>query len=290
MDTDNKMSNGRVLTSSDGESVIMPDAIELARLWHECMRNATFTGNGPGFWDDWAKSLPIKTGFSGYVEEVLKRLDLSEGDSILDVGAGAGAMTIPLAQKGYRVTALDQSSYMLDVIRGKAQQEHLENIVTVNIDWEDSRAASRIEPHDVVLVSRSLPAGKDIISSLKSIDMAARRLCYITWKADSHDALEVEVCNRLGIEYRALPDYNLIYNLLYSLGIRANVEIFKITGQRIYGSIDDAYIQIIRSHPIHTDSEKQLVKRLLADSLEYRSGFYMQHKDALWALIWWSKE
>jgi SAM-dependent methyltransferase len=290
MDTDNKMNKGNILTTSGNKGFLGQDSIKLARLWHQCIKNATFSAAELDFWDNWAKSLPTKRGPSGYVKEVLKRLDLAEGDSILDVGAGTGAMAIPLAQKGYKVTALDQSPYMLDIIHEKARQQRLDNLSIVNIDWEEVRTDKDVEPHDVVLVSRSMPARKDILSSLKSIDMTARRLCYITWKADSHDALEVELCNRLGIAYRAMPDYMLLYNLIYSLGIRANVEVFKTTGERIYGSIDDAYIQIIRSHPIHTDDEKQLIMSLLAENLEYSKGLYIQHINALWALIWWSKE
>jgi precorrin-6B methylase 2 len=102
----------------------------------------------------------------------------------------------PLAGRVRKVTALDQSRYMLEEILKKAVKQKLNNITTVNINWADAKVGSNVEEHDVVLVSRSLPSQESIISSLRSINMAARRSCYITWKADSYDPLESEICRR----------------------------------------------------------------------------------------------
>ncbi len=48
------------------------------------------------------------------------------GTSVLDVGAGTGAMTLLAAQLGYRVTALDISPGMLEKARAKAEEQGLE--------------------------------------------------------------------------------------------------------------------------------------------------------------------
>jgi len=45
---------------------------------------------------------------------------------ILEVGAGTGALSLPLARLGHRVTALDISPRMLDRLRAKAAEERLE--------------------------------------------------------------------------------------------------------------------------------------------------------------------
>lgn len=289
MDTNGKINTVKLYEQVIKEKAMTTRASELALQWQEAIRSATFKGVGPDFWDKWAKTIPLKTGRSDYVEEVLGRMRLSKDDSILDVGAGTGAMTIPLAKQAGRVTALDQSSGMLEVIRKKAKQQMLDNISTVNTDWEDAQITSQVEPHDIVLASRSLPSNKSIVASLSSINAMARKLAYITWKADSYDTIEAEICKRLDIDYKPFPDYILLYNLLYSLGIRANAEIFNIAGERIYRNLDDAFTQIIRSHPLH-DDEKRLVRTLLADYLEYKDDMYVQHKTAMWSLIWWKKD
>jgi len=258
--------------------------------WQRQMQNATFRGDSAAFWDNWAKSLPLKMGHSGYVEEVLNRLRLLPEDSLLDVGAGTGALAIPLARRVHRVTALDQSPYMLEIILDKAKRGNISNIVTLNTDWTEAMPGKDIKQHDVVLVSRSLPSGDNIVSSLELIDSAARRACYITWKAESYDELEAELCRLLGIEYHPFPDYIVLYNLLYSMGIRANAELFRTCGQRMFRSLDEAYIQIVRSQPIEDKHAKQQVMDFLATRLSCKDGLYCQPKNVTWALLRWQKE
>jgi len=265
------------------------DKTDWAHRWQSQMQKATFKGVNAAFWDNWAKSLPPKVGPSGYVEEILDRLDLTPEDSLLDVGAGTGALAIPLARRVKRLTALDQSPYMLDIILDKAKKENLSNIITINKDWTKIRAGEDIKQHDVVLVSRSLPSGEDIISSLELINNAARRSCYITWKADSSDRLESELCKLLGIEYHSFPDYIVLCNLLYSMGIRANVELFRTHGKRVFRSLEEAYIQIVRSHLVKDEDTRKRIMDFLSAKLVHEDGDYCQPRSVLWALVWWNK-
>jgi len=95
----------------------------------------------------------------------------------------------------------------------------LNNIVTINIDWTRAQVGKDFQQHDVVVVSRSLPSGLDIAGSLKLIDAAAKRLCYVTWKARGYDELERELSELLGIPYVTFPCHIVIYNLLHALAL-----------------------------------------------------------------------
>ncbi len=94
---------------------------------------------------------------------------------------------------------------MLETIARSAAAEDVNNIRLLQLDWTQAKLGVDFEQHDVVLVSRSLPAGKDILRCLNLINSAARRLCYVTWKVDGHDALEAELCRTLGVDYRPSP-------------------------------------------------------------------------------------
>lgn len=62
--------------------------------------------------DQWISALEI--------ELMVNLLKPAPGDSILDIGCGAGAAAVPLLEKGLNVTGLDPSPYMLDLCLERA--------------------------------------------------------------------------------------------------------------------------------------------------------------------------
>jgi SAM-dependent methyltransferase len=260
-----------------------------SELWHQKLEKTTFKGNGAAFWDHWAKSVSHTGSHGKYTEELLNRMRLSSDFSVLDVGAGAGKLTLPLARRVQFVTALDQSAVMLDVIAQKAASQNIQNIRLLNLDWNKAIAGKDFQLHDIVLASRSLPSGNNIKQSIKLINESAGQACYITLKADSYDSLEADLCRLLDIDYHPLPEYTILYNLIYSLGIYANVEIFKTNDRRTYSSLDEAYTQIIRSYPVNDEQNRQKIMDFLAERLQQQDGSLKLEKKTDWALIWWEK-
>jgi len=56
----------------------------------------------------------------------------NEGDSVLDIACGAGRTAIPLAQKGFKVTAIDFLLQMLEIPRLRAQQLAEAHTIAIN--------------------------------------------------------------------------------------------------------------------------------------------------------------
>jgi 2-polyprenyl-3-methyl-5-hydroxy-6-metoxy-1,4-benzoquinol methylase len=72
--------------------------------------------------------------FRNFSEEaitIVKSLDITDRHSILDIGAGTGALSIELAKYCKEVTAVDISSQMLDILKKKAEEKNINNIRTV---------------------------------------------------------------------------------------------------------------------------------------------------------------
>jgi len=57
--------------------------------------------------------------------EGLRRAGLGRGQTFLDVASGSGAVAIPAARLGAQVTAVDQSSAMLEHLNARAKKENL---------------------------------------------------------------------------------------------------------------------------------------------------------------------
>jgi FkbM family methyltransferase len=97
-----------------------------------------------------------------YAERVLEAIAPRLGvcETALDVGAGCGALAIPLARRLRTVTALEPSPAMARALRGWAAETGLDNVVVVEAAWGEVPAGA----HDLVLcahVANLLQADSD---------------------------------------------------------------------------------------------------------------------------------
>ena len=81
---------------------------------------------------------------------LLTAIVLEAGERVLDVGCGNGAISLEAARAvgpGGRVTGLDLSAPMLDVARGRAEEQGID----IDFVQGDAQTASFDQPFDVVV-------------------------------------------------------------------------------------------------------------------------------------------
>jgi len=90
-------------------------------------------------WDDFARyyDWEFNIFYSEQQKDVAFWLELAAeyGDPILELACGSGRISIPLAEEGHIITALDNSAKMLDKLHRRSK--HLHNISIVNSDMVD---------------------------------------------------------------------------------------------------------------------------------------------------------
>jgi len=87
-------------------------------------------------------------------EPLLKAAGISAGDTVVEVGAGNGFWTLPLARlvgPSGRVIAVDTEPIMLDELRTRAEAEGIENVELVQSEESRIPLSNRIA--DVVLLA-----------------------------------------------------------------------------------------------------------------------------------------
>lgn len=108
-------------------------------------------------------------------DQIMDALNIADGSTVADIGAGAGWFTIRLARRvGPRgkVYAQDVQRQMLEAIRRRVAKEGLENVVT--------RLGSGSDPNlpsgslDAVLVVDVYPEVEDRVSFLRNLGAALR--------------------------------------------------------------------------------------------------------------------
>src|SRR3990172_4129125 len=95
-------------------------------------------------------------------EKVIDSLDLKEGDSVFDYGAGAGFWTVPLAKKvgkKGKVYALSSNPGFISLIKKKAELTGLGNIIPKLIQLDEGGIKIK-EKADLVVISNVLHVSK----------------------------------------------------------------------------------------------------------------------------------
>ncbi len=258
-------------------------------LWNKSLQNLP-KKNNPESWDNIASKFNEWMEKDDYPEKLLNRIELDSNDSVLDIGCGNGVITIPLAQKATKVTAMDISSKMLEILMKNAKDSDLNNINTFNRRIEDVTEED-VGKHDVVVASRSLNGVSDIGNELEKINNVAQKSVYLTlWGADNR-RFEREMAQLLGRESHRHPDYIYVYNILHDLGIYANVEMLESNTRNYYSNVEEALDRLRwRIGDLNKEEESILREYLEENMIKTPDGtITYSNGKADWVLIWWKK-
>jgi SAM-dependent methyltransferase len=137
----------------------------------------------------------------------------------LDIGGGTGAWAILMAQSARRVTVVEPSPAMLEVMRRNLADANVRNVQVLERKWPDVQ----VERHDLVLCSHSMFGFADFAGFIRSIEAVARKICVLIMRSPSpNDLLCIATRHVWGQPYDS-PNFQVGYNALLQIGIFPNV-------------------------------------------------------------------
>ncbi|TCS83514.1 class I SAM-dependent methyltransferase [Tepidibacillus fermentans] len=116
-------------------------------------------------------------------DKVLQYLDLKKEDTVLDLGAGTGYFSIPIAKLVKKVISVDVSEEMLDHLKQELEREKIDNIETILHEIETLPFNDRIA--DKVILSLVLHEVKDLNQTIREIRRVLHpkgKLLVIEWE------------------------------------------------------------------------------------------------------------
>jgi SAM-dependent methyltransferase len=178
---------------------------------------------------------------SDYATQVLGAIEplLAGAGSVLDVGAGCGALALPLAERVPRVTALEPAPAMAAALRTEATRRRLRCLTVVEAAWGEVALPS----HDLVLCAHVGELTRPGAPFLRDAARFARRWAVVV---RSHETESDKFFFRelyptlLGRPYHGGCDYREMLDDLANLGIRPEVAPIEYRSDQPFADLDEA--------------------------------------------------
>jgi len=263
-------------------------------IWRSMMQNCSGVAYGqPGRLKRWEKDQAneyLKHASDEYPKALDALIQIRSSDRILDIGCGPGILALPFSLISKSVTVVDISENMLQILHENMQVKGITNIKSVNKCWLDTQVGVDIlEKYDVVISSNSInllgaqeksvdnkPRLEwNLVAALKKMNQVGKRVYlsfpFFVW--DSNVALR-----HLGKASHPFPDYVIVHNILYQMGIRPEINILRFTNP----NLTDAYLRHCKSwaHGF-SDEEKTVFEKLNCNDKILR-------RNQCWSVFWWT--
>jgi SAM-dependent methyltransferase len=215
------------------------------------------------------------------------RREITPDVTILDVGAGTGRYALALAPTSKQVIVVEPNAAMLDFLRTDAQNQGITNITSYQTTWQDAPDDLKA---DMVICSHVLYPIRDIVPFLRKLQTSARHACYLYLYATHLEVLTSHLWKHLHGDERCYPPgYIHALDVLFAMGIYANVKIVKFPQSMRYPSLDVA-VEELTEQLVLADDEKTRaeLRDLLTGWLVERDRMLTPPpRDMVCAIIWW---
>lgn len=197
---------------------------------------------------------------------------LNPGDRVLEIGPGNGVFTIPLAEAGVGILAIEPSESMRKSLLLNLQERKLKN-VDVLAGWlEDSLDYIQQQaPFRMVLASFSLYNVREINRVLQTLLSCCELACVLLGTGIRSSWYQDLIDNFAGEEPISAPQLDLFYPLLLEMGIIADVRMLSVSQNYIYDN-EQAMVEDWQARLKTPASQRERLARTLSDLAEYRNG------------------
>lgn len=257
----------------------MQSAIE---RWHEILdarakqMDAAYTLLGrtsADFWERRAKNYHRSTKETVTNDPLFLKLRqvVTPDTTVLDVGAGTGRFALALAPYAQSIIAIEPNTAMLNYLKHDATEEGLTTISALHSRWQD---VSTDLTADIVVCSHVLYPLWDVDTFVTKLRSATRKACYIYMRAVHFDSSTSPLWKHFhGDERHPAPGYIHALDILFEMGIYADVEIVRMPGVLRYPSLDVATEELLEQLILSDDGQtRHELQTLLETWLIERDG------------------
>ncbi len=214
---------------------------------------------------------------------ILSRIE--NNTTIIDIGAGTGRWTIPLAKIAKTVTAIEPSNAMQDILHKEIITAKLNNIQIIQSSWEDAI----VIPHDVTVCAHAMYSSLDIVYFVRKIERYTTGTCYLAMRLPPSDGIIGELSLSIYGQHHDSPNAIVAYNSLYSIGIYANILVESNIYRWTDNTFEEAFARAKRHLRLQSSTTYDtLIRDTLVKRLSLINNCYVWPDGMRSALLWWS--
>lgn len=276
----------------DDHETQVESGVDWAECWRANRMHATLNESTLHYWSDRSQRFRATSHPTGYARAFLDRTPLLDGETIIDMGCGAGTLALPLAMQGHTVIACDYSQAMLDRLAQFAATAGVaSNVEPHCISWSDSW--NELPVADVFIASRSL-CTRDLGATLANMEAHTRRRCCMTvptYMSPRHDTTMRHAIGRTEI----LPSEDVyVVNLLMQMGRLPEVSYIKRVYPPVGEDLHDVREAFEREDGPFNPEESRLLDAFISNNFKVAMdslGVSIVHRsyvrEVYWAYIAW---
>ncbi len=206
--------------------------------------------------------------------------------TVLDIGAGVGAWAALLARRASKVTAVEPSESMIEVMRETLTEEGIANVDIVRGSWPDVE----VSPHDYSLCSHAMYGYPDLPAFIRRMVEKTKDTCFLLLRAPTLDGVRSEAARHIWGQPLDSPNFTIAYNILLQMGVCANV-LMENTGfwaPRESAGLEEALKDLKRYLALDEDAEHEpYLRELLQRRLKRRGDRWVWPPEVRSALVYW---
>jgi SAM-dependent methyltransferase len=279
---------------------LLIESLDWNEVWKERMMNSIESNRGRdcvGYWSNSGEAVNYRKMIGEMEEKPLaifkESMKLSPNLRVLDIGAGTGRLAIPFAKISSQVTAVEPATQMLEILLEGIRRCEINNIDCVQKRWEDVDLETDLQaPYDLVLASFSL-GFPDIREALQKMIAASSKYICLMWFAGdtSWDTDFGKIMSALygKSDHKSMPKSDVLFNVLYQMGIYPNVKVFDFELFQRFGSLDAATDYFAGKFNAQSAAQMAVLKEVLPQILKEQNGQWVLSNRARNMMLWWEK-
>jgi ubiquinone/menaquinone biosynthesis C-methylase UbiE len=207
---------------------------------------------------------------------------LDKDFEVLEIGAGPGTLTIPLAKKVKKVVAIESSETAVDYLKRNIKESQVGNIEIMNKNWLEVEDREIEDRFDLAVCSHFLWQVKDLEKHLKKMETASN-YCAVIQPA-GRDSIVKEMWTKItGEDYSGQfdPDADYFaYLILRQWGRLVNVRVMNYSVERNYEQ-EVRYIASFIGKYVEVDAHvKKIIEQYISEK-----GLRKEKRSAV--VMWW---